>query len=195
MKTCPVCFTEIQEKAIKCPNCLSFIKPRINEGQFWGTGLMVSGILIGIFSYVWYLASASDLRLQFMNVGIYLAYLGFLVYGFGTFRSWFRVEKVKEEPEKLEEGKKKCFYCGNTINARAIKCNYCYSYLRQERGKILATFIVVSGILIMTTAYILYLAQTIRTELYMQVGYVIILAGILMFLLLVLKRRYSGRYQ
>jgi hypothetical protein len=104
MKTCPVCFTEIQEKAIKCPNCLSFIKPRINEGQFWGTGLMVSGILIGILSYIWYLAEANDLRLQFMNVGIYLAYLGFLVYGFGTFRSWFRVEKVKEETEKIEQG-------------------------------------------------------------------------------------------
>jgi hypothetical protein len=46
----------------------------------------------------------------------------------------------------------------------------------------------------MTTAYILYLAQRIRTELYMQVGYVIILAGILMFLLLVLRRRYSATY-
>lgn len=173
---------------------MSFIKPRINEGQFWGTGLMVGGILIGILSYIWYLAESNDLRLQFMNVGIYLAYLGFLVYGFGTFRSWFRIEKVEKEPEKLEQGQKRCFYCQNIISARAIKCNYCYSFLRQERGKILATFIVVSGILIMTTAYILYLAQRIRTEFYMQVGYVIILAGILMFLLLVLRRRYSRTY-
>jgi len=194
MKTCPVCFNEIHDDAIKCPHCLSFIKPRINEGQFWGTGLMVGGILIGILSYIWFLAEADNLRLQFMNVGIYLAYFGFLVYGFGTFRSWFRVGKLEKEPEKLEQGKKRCFYCGSIISERAIKCKYCLSFLRQERGKILATFIVVSGILIMTTAYILYLAQRIRSEFYMQVGYVIILAGILMFLLLVLKRRYSGTY-
>lgn len=193
MKNCPVCFTEIHDNAIKCPNCLSFIKPKINEGQFWGTGLMVAGILIGILSYIWFLAEAENLRLQFMNVGIYLAYLGFLVYGFGTFRSWFRVKKAAEAG-KNEEGKKKCFYCGNIIDARAIKCNYCYSFLRQERGKILATFIVVSGILIMTTAYILYLAQRIKTGFYMQVGYVIIMAGILMFLLLVLRRRYAKTY-
>ena len=179
---------------MKCPNCLSFIKPKINEGQFWGTGLMVAGILIGILSYIWFLAEAENLRLQFMNVGIYLAYLGFLVYGFGTFRSWFRVKKAAE-PGKNEESKKKCFYCGNIIDARAIKCNYCYSFLRQERGKILATFIVVSGILIMTTAYILYLAQRITTGFYMQVGYVIIMAGILMFLLLVLRRRYARTYR
>jgi len=194
MKTCPVCFTEIQDIAMKCPNCLSFIKPKINEGQFWGTGLMVGGILIGILSYIWFLAEASNLTLQFMSVGIYLAYLGFLVYGFGTFRSWFRVKKL-EESEKLEEGTKRCLYCGNIIDARAVKCNHCYSFMRKERGKILATFIVVSGILIMTTAYILYLAQRITTEFYMQVGYVIILAGILMFLLLVLRRRYKGTYQ
>lgn len=193
MKTCPVCFTEIQDYAIKCPNCLSFIKPRINEGQFWGTALMVGGIFIGILSYIWFLAEADNLRLQFMNVGIYLAYLGFLVYGFGTFRSWFQMKKGKE-PEKVAEGKKRCFYCGNIIAAQAIKCNYCYSFLRQERGKILATFIVVSGILIMTTAYILYLAQRIRTEFYIQVGYVIILAGVLMFLLLILRRRYTGTF-
>ena len=193
MKTCPVCFAKIRESTIKCHNCLSFIKPRINEGQFWGTGLMVGGILIGILSYIWYLAQADDLRLQFMNVGIYLAYLGFLVYGFGTFRSWF-VAKKEKDPEELEEGKKRCFYCGNIIDTRAIKCNYCYSFLRKERGKILATFIVVSGILIMTTAYILYLAQRIKSELYMQVGYIIILGGILFFLLLILKRRYTRSY-
>ena len=60
--------------------------------------------------------------------------------------------------------------------------------------QILATFIVVSGILIMTTAYILYLAQRIKSELYMQVGYIIILGGILFFLLLILKRRYTRSY-
>lgn len=194
MNTCPVCFSEIHEQAIKCPHCLSFIKPRVNEGQFWGTCLVVGGILIGMLSYIWFLSSRTDFWLQFMNVGIFLAYLGFLVYGFGIFRSWFRINKGLPTGEQPKEGKKHCFFCASEIDARAVKCVYCFSYLRQEKGKILATFIVVSGILIMTTAYILFLAQNIKSELYMQVGLYIILAGIMMLLLLTIRNRYKGSY-
>ena len=191
MKNCPVCFAEIHKSAIKCPKCLSFISPRVNEGQFWGTGLMVGGILIGIFSYIWYLAKAGNFELQLMTTGIYLAYIGFLVYGFGTFRSWFRIAS-KEDADDPGEGKKRCFYCGSVIDERAIKCNQCFSYLRQERGKILATFIVVSGILIITTAYILFLAEKIATDFYMEVGYIVVLVGVIVFIMIVLKRRYSS---
>jgi len=194
MKTCPVCFSEIYEHALKCPHCLSFIKPRVNEGQFWGTCLMVGGMLIGIFGYIWYLAETNDLGLQFMNVGIFLAYLGFLVYGFGTFRGWIPKKKEQDEEEILTENKKRCFFCGELIDIRAIKCHHCYSYMRQEKGKMLAAFVIVSGILILTTAYILFLAQNLQAELYMQIGLYIIIAGILMFLVLAIKKRYTSAY-
>ena len=193
MNSCPVCFSEIQDHAIKCPHCLTFIKPRTNEGQFWGTCLMVAGILIGIFSYIWFLAEADNIRLQFMDVGIFLAYFGFLIYGFGTFRSWFHLSKLKDE-EMVDQDRKKCFFCGSIIDSRAIKCCHCYSYLRQERGKILATFGVVSGILIVTTAYIMFLANKLKSETYMQVGLYVILAGIIVFLLLVIRRRYAKEF-
>lgn len=193
MVACPVCFSQINEKAIKCYHCKSFVKSRINEGQFWGTLLMVSGIMVGVFSYVWFLSGAQNIWLQIMIAGVVLAYLGFLVYGFGTFHSWFNLKPLDvDEPE--EEGKKHCFYCASIIDARAIKCSFCQGYLRQERGKILATFTVVSGILVMTTAYIAGLAQAIYPEAYMQVGLVVILAGILIFLLLALRKRYADDY-
>src|SRR3989339_841819 len=112
MKNCPVCFSEVYEQAIKCPHCLTFIKPRTNEGQFWGTCLMVAGILIGIFSYIWFLTDADNIRLQFMDVGIFLAYLGFLIYGFGTFRSRFQLSKLKDE-ETIDQDRKRCFFCGS----------------------------------------------------------------------------------
>ncbi|HUU30178.1 MAG TPA: hypothetical protein VM123_20430 [archaeon] len=200
MKNCPVCFSEIDKHAVKCPQCLSFIKPQVNEGQFWGTYLMVGGILIGALGYIWYLAEADNFRMQLMNVGMFLAYLGFLVYGFGTFLSWFRSpkEKVvveeKDVEEKLSPDKKRCFYCREIIDIRAIKCNYCYSFLRKEKGKVVATFIIVSGILILTTAYVLFLAQNLQSEIYIKIGLVIILTGILAFLLTVIKQRYTTPY-
>ncbi|MFH1070639.1 MAG: hypothetical protein V1794_13570 [Candidatus Glassbacteria bacterium] len=172
-------------------HCLSFIKPKTNEGQFWGTGLMVAGILIGIFSYVSYLQHAESLWLQVMIVGIFLAYLGFIVYGVGTFTSWFKL-KIKVGETDPGEGKKLCIFCGSVIHEKAIKCNNCFGYLRQERGKILATFAIVSGILIMTTAYIVSLARNIQQSgTYMQVGFFVIVAGIMIFMLLALRNRYS----
>jgi len=191
MKNCPVCFAEVNDSAIKCMHCLSFIKPKTNEGQFWGTGLMVAGILIGIFSYVSYLQHAESLWLQVMIVGIFLAYLGFIVYGVGTFTSWFKL-KIKVGETDPGEGKKLCIFCGSVIHEKAIKCNNCFGYLRQERGKILATFAIVSGILIMTTAYIVSLARNIQQSgTYMQVGFFVIVAGIMIFMLLALRNRYS----
>ncbi|MBW7996191.1 MAG: hypothetical protein FVQ81_06405 [Candidatus Glassbacteria bacterium] len=193
MNSCPVCYSQIYDKALRCQHCKSFIKPRINEGQFWGTLLMVAGILVGFFSYIWFLSRADSLWLQTMNAGVILAYLGFLVYGFGTFQSWFS-QKPMDTSDFEEEGKKRCFYCGSIIDSRAIKCPSCQGYLRQERGKILATFAVVSGILIMTTAYIVGLAKTIYSEMFMQVGFVVIVTGILLFMLLALRKRYSSQY-
>ena len=199
MKTCPVCFSEIKDSAIKCRFCLSFAKPRINEGQFWGTCLMVGGILIGVFCYIRYLSyllgpqagGYGSYSLTFLVVGIVLAYLGFLVFGFGTFLSWF-ISRPKDATadDKLEAGKKVCMYCGEIINYRAAKCRYCLSFLRQEKGKILATFVAVSGILIVTTAYILNIAA-FRSFAYMKIGIVIIIAGILLFLFTVVRNRYS----
>ncbi len=193
MKTCPVCFGEIYDKAIKCHHCKSFVKSRVNEGQFWGTILMVSGLLVGVFSYIWFLGKTDYIWLQIMIAGVILAYLGFLVYGFGTFYSWFNLKPGNAEGVE-EDGKKRCFYCGSIIDNRAIKCPLCLGYLRQERGKILATFAVVSGILIMTTTYIVGLAKSTYPESYMQVGFVVIMAGILIFMLLILRRRYSDDY-
>ncbi len=191
MKSCPICYSEIYEKAIKCHHCNSFVSPRINEGQFWGTILMVAGILIGVLSYVWFLGKADSIWLQVMVAGVILAYLGFLVYGFGTFFSWFSVKQL--DADDIEpEGKKHCFYCGCVIDKRAIKCPQCRGYLRQERGKILATFAVVSGILIMTTAYIVGLAMNTYPKSYVQIGFVVIVAGIVIFMLLALRRRYSA---
>ena len=193
MISCPVCFSEIHEKAIKCHHCKSFVKPRINEGQFWGTLLMVTGILVGVFSYVWFLSRATNIWLQVMVAGVILAYLGFLVYGFGTFHSWFN-PKIIDDGDVEDANKKRCFYCGSIIDERAIKCPECQGYLRQERGKILATFAVVSGILIMTTAYIVGLAKAIYPKIYMQVGFVVIAAGIGIFMLIALRRRYSDEF-
>jgi uncharacterized paraquat-inducible protein A len=193
MISCPVCYSEIQEQAIKCPHCKSFVKPRVNEGQFWGTLLMVAGIVVGVFSYVWFLSEATNLWLQVMIAGVILAYLGFLVYGFGTFHSWFS-QGADAGAVVSDETRKMCFYCGSEIDKRAIKCPACQSYLRQERGKILATFAVVSGILIMTTAYIVGLAKAIYPEIFMQVGFVIIVAGIGIFMLMALRRRYSDEF-
>jgi hypothetical protein len=191
MIACPVCYSEISEKAIKCYHCKSFVKPRVNEGQFWGTLLMVTGILVGVFSYIWFLSITNYIWLQIMIAGVILAYLGFLVYGFGTFYSWFSLKPIDDDGIE-EEGKKYCLYCGSTIDVRAIKCPMCLGYMRQERGKILATFAVVSGILIMTTAYIVGLAKSSYPESYMQVGFLVIVAGILIFALLALRNRYSG---
>jgi hypothetical protein len=193
MISCPVCYSEIHEKAIKCKHCKSYVKPRVNEGQFWGTLLMVSGILVGVFSYVWFLSEATNIWLQVMIAGVILAYLGFLVYGFGTFHSWFNLG-ADSGIEVSDESRKSCFYCGSEIDKRAIKCPRCQSYLRQERGKILATFAVVSGILIMTTAYIVGLANAIYPEIFMQVGFMVIAAGIGIFMLMALRRRYSDEY-
>ena len=193
MIACPICFCQIHEKAIKCPHCKSYVKPRINEGQFWGTLLMVAGILVGVFSYVWFLSDSVNIWLQVMIAGVILAYLGFLVYGFGTFHSWFNQKPIDSEILE-DESKKRCFFCGSLIDKRAIKCPACHSYLRQERGKIIATFAVVSGILIMTTAYIVGLAKAVYPEVYMQVGFVVIVAGIGMFLLIALRKRYSDEY-
>ena len=191
MKNCPVCYAEIAESAIKCPHCLSFISPKTSEGQFWGTGLMVAGIIGGIFGYIMYLQRAENFWLQVMIVGIFLAYLGFIVYGVGTFTSWFRLKK-KTEDEDVGEGKKKCIYCGSIIHEKAIKCNNCFGYLRQERGKILATFAIVSGILIITTAYIVNLARNFtQSTTYMQVGFFVILAGVVIFMLVILRNRYA----
>jgi len=193
MISCPICFCQIHEKAIKCPHCESYVKPRVNEGQFWGTLLMVAGILVGAFSYVWYLSDAVGIWLQVMIAGVILAYVGFLVYGFGTFHSWFNQTPIDDSALE-DESKKHCFYCGTLIDKRAIKCPACRSYLRQERGKIIATFAVVSGILIMTTAYIVGLAKSVYPEVYMQVGFIVIVAGIGIFLLIALRKRYSDDF-
>jgi len=201
MKNCPVCFSEIRNTAIKCRFCHSYVKPRINEGQFWGTCLMVGGILIGVMSYIRYLyyllgsdmAISENYSLMFMTIGIILAYLGFLVFGFGTFFSWFISKQAKSMTgEKLKTGKKPCLYCGEIIDVRAVKCPHCLSFMRQEKGKILATFVTVSGILILTTAYILHLAES-RSITYMKLGLGIICLGVLMFLFVVLRARYSSK--
>ncbi len=195
MKNCTVCFSEIQDSSIKCRYCHSFVKPRINEGQFWGTCLMVGGIFIGVLSYIKYLYDTDIYTFEMlMKVALVLAYLGFLVFGLGTFISWFFFKpggSVAEE--KLEAGKKICLYCGEIIDKRAAKCRYCLNFLRQEKGKILATFITVSGILIITTAYVLLLAGNIQSELYMKVGAIIILVGVLMFFFMVMRGRYSSQ--
>ncbi len=191
MTSCPVCYGEIYEKAIKCHICKSFVKSRVNEGQFWGTLLMVAGILVGIFSYVWFLGVSDSIWLQVMIAGVILAYLGFLVYGFGTFYSWFSL-RPDDADSVNEEGRKRCFYCGSIIDDRAIKCPLCQGYLRQERGKILATFAVVSGILIMTTAYIVGLAKNTYPESYIQVGFTVIVAGLLLFMVQALRHRYTA---
>jgi hypothetical protein len=194
MPNCPVCCAEINEKAIKCPHCLSFIKPKINEGQFWGTGLMITGILMGLLCYIQFLSKLENIWIQMMNVGIFLAYLGFLVYGFGTFQSWFHTRKTQETDSSASTDKKTCLYCGELIDARAIKCNICYSFLRQEKGKVVAAFIIVSGILILTTAYVFYLARNIQSEFYMELGMWMIVIGILAFLMVAIKRRYTTPY-
>jgi hypothetical protein len=196
MKVCPVCCSEIHDYALKCPKCLAFIKPRINEGQFWGTCLMIGGILTGAASYLWFLSriSNSENVILFMYAGIIMAYLGFLIYAFGTFRTWFTMKGADElSSEQLEPGQKRCFFCGEIIDVRAVKCRYCLSFQRQEKGKILATFMVVSGIMILTTAYILFLAQNLQSELYMQVGLAVILVGVVMFLYMMIRNRYSSR--
>ncbi len=195
MATCPVCFSEIRPGAIKCSSCLSFIKPKVNEGQFWGTALLVAGILTGLFCYIVYIARVQEFWLQVMNVGIGLAYLGFLVYGLGTFLSWFRNprEKLQDDASQLAgQGLKRCFCCGEAIDLRAIKCTHCYSFLRRERGKILATFVVVSGMLLLTTSYVLYLARSLHSEIYIYLGMWVIIAGLIGYLVLVLKRRYQS---
>lgn len=194
MQACPVCFSQVKDQAVKCPKCLTFIKPRVNEGQFWGAALMIGGILLGAIGYIWYLVSMKESMFLFMRTGIILAYVGFLVYGFGTFLSWFlRRNRESQDTASVSSGKKQCFYCGEEIDQRAIKCNVCMSYQRQEKGKILATFIVVSGILILTTAYIMLLAQNLQSEIYMQLGILIIILGVLMFLYMVIRGRYSAR--
>jgi len=193
MKACPVCFSQINDHAIKCPKCLSYIRPRINEGQFWGTGMMLCGILGGAASYIWYLSNFNEMTILLMRVGIFMAYIGFLVYGLGTFLSWFRKRGEQSALEKIpvSEGMKRCCFCGEEIDARAVRCHFCHSYQRQERGKILATFIVVSGILILTTAYIMFLAKNLQSEFYMQAGLLIIFFGVLAFLGIIIRNRYS----
>ncbi|MEA2063111.1 MAG: hypothetical protein U9P14_05390 [Gemmatimonadota bacterium] len=199
MRTCPVCFAEIKDNASKCRYCLSFIKPRTNEGQFWGTCLMVGGILIGTWSYIVYLIKTDDYYLVFLVAGVILAFLGFLVFGLGTFRSGFiRKQKAEEEEQDLdlESGMKKCPFCNEIIDVRAVKCRFCFSFLRQEKGKILATFITVSGILVITAAYIGLLARNMmQSDLYMQAGVVIIIAGVMMFFFSVMRNRYGAQKQ
>jgi len=173
---------------------MSYIRPKINEGQFWGTGMMLCGIMVGAASYIWYLSNFNQTTITLMRSGIILAYLGFMVYGIGTFLSWFnkRGEQTEIEKVPVSEGMKRCCFCGEEIDARAVRCNFCLSYQRQEKGKILATFIVVSGILILTTAYIMFLAKNISSEFYMQAGLIIITLGIAAFLLVVVRNRYSS---
>jgi hypothetical protein len=194
MKECPVCYSQINDHAIKCPKCMSYIKPRINEGQFWGTGMMLCGIMAGAASYIWYLSNFNQTTILLMRGGIILAYIGFMIYGLGTFLSWFNKRGEQTEIEKISvsEGMKRCCFCGEEIDNRAVRCNYCLSYQRHEKGKILATFIVVSGILILTTAYIMFLAKNIASEFYMQAGLTIMSLGVIAFLLIVVRNRYSS---
>jgi len=156
---------------------------------------MVGGILIGVMSYIKYLYDTDIHTFEMlMKVALVLAYLGFLVFGLGTFISWFISKPEGAAAEgKLEAGEKICLYCGEAINIRASRCRYCSSFLRQEKGKLLATFITVSGILIITTAYVVLLAGNVHSELYMKIGAIIILVGILMFLFMVMRDRYSSR--
>lgn len=155
---------------------------------------MIGGIMLGVAGYIWYLASVDESLFLFMRVGMFLAYLGFLVFGFGTFLGWFRGRGGEDKgPQAVSEGMKRCFYCGEEIDERAIKCHFCQSFQRQEKGKILATFIIVSGILILTTAYIMLLAQNFQAGIYMQVGISIIVVGVLMFLYMLIHSRYSSR--
>ena len=142
------------------------------------------------FDYYYFLTQLQYLII--MKVGIILCHLGVFTYLGGSVLSICKPKSVEKKGEnELEPGAKRCPFCGKIIDERAKKCRYCRSFQRQEKVKIIGSYSIITGILLITMSYVLILLINPRALIYGIAGLLFIVTGIIICVSKCFRARYS----